>query len=241
MTEEDDTAVDPPTLVLLPGLDGTGLLFRPLMAEFAGRTRARVISYPPDQSLPLENLAALVLRQLPPDKPVLVAESFSGLVALAALMTAAARVAGMIFVGAFAEPPRPFLLRLAPLISPSSLVRAAPAFLLRRFCLGPDATAHDLKLLREALATVSPNVLAQRLSVIGTRHAFGKARIEVPCSYIRPKRDRLVPASSVEWFRSHFKRCEVETIDAPHFVLQRKPKEAGQMIIRIARLLSAAA
>ena len=217
------------TVFLLPGLDGTGLLFGPLVAELGGEFQPKVVAYPPQQPRRLDELASYVLRQLPPDKAILVAESFSGLVALRLLASASARIRGIIFVGAFAEPPRPLLVRLAPLVSRSTaLLRSAPAFLLRQFCIGKDATADDLRLLREAIAAVSPSVLAQRLALVGARHSFGKGPLDVPCYYLRARQDRLVPASSVEWFRSRFSKCEVVELDGPHFLLQAKPREAGQ-------------
>ena len=171
---------------------------------------------------------------------ILVAESFSGLVALTLLMNAQARFRGVIFVGAFAEPPRPLLLRLAPLVSRGAgLMRSAPAFLLRQFCLGNDATAADLKMLREALACVSPDVLAQRLQLIGTRHSFGKAPFEVPAYYIRAKQDRLVPATAASWFQQRFKQCEIDEIEGPHLLLQAKPKECATLLEKIVKRVAA--
>ena len=37
-----------PTLVLLPGLDGTGDFFQPLLESLASRVRTRVVRYPID-------------------------------------------------------------------------------------------------------------------------------------------------------------------------------------------------
>lgn len=92
------------------------------------------MSYPLTQALVLADLGALVSRKLPPEKVVLLAESFSGLVALTLLASASARFRTIVFVGAFAEPPRPLLLRLAPLVSGAAgLMRSAPSFLLRQF------------------------------------------------------------------------------------------------------------
>jgi pimeloyl-ACP methyl ester carboxylesterase len=101
--------------------------------------------------------------------------SFSGLVALSLLSEAAARVRGVIFVGAFAEPPRPLLLRLSPVISRSAaLLRSTPSFMLRQYCLGREATAAQLNLLRKALAEVAPKVLARRLALVtGHRRPLG--------------------------------------------------------------------
>jgi pimeloyl-[acyl-carrier protein] methyl ester esterase len=176
------------------------------------------------------------VKQLPPGQSVVLAESFSGLVALTLLTEAATRIRGVIFVGAFAEPPRPFLLRLAPVISRSAaLLRSMPSFMLRQYCLGKDATAAQLNLLREALAAVSPTVLAQRLALVGARHSFGKAPFNVPSYYIRASEDRLVPASCARWFQERFETCEIEELLGPHFLLQARPRESAEMISRIVR------
>src|SRR4051812_45795580 len=117
---------------MLPGLDGTGLLFRPLVATLSG-IATKVVTYPNDKALSLDEHACWVIRQLPGDKAVLLVESFSGLVALRVLQEALSRIARVIFVGAFAEPPRPLLLRLAPVVSRAGpLMRNTPALLLRQ-------------------------------------------------------------------------------------------------------------
>jgi pimeloyl-ACP methyl ester carboxylesterase len=225
-------------LVLLPGLDGTGLLFRPLLAALPSDIRPKVIAYPTSDALTLAELASLVVRQLPADGTVLLAESFSGLVALTLLMNAQTRVRGVIFVAAFAEPPRPFLLRLAPLVSRSAgLMRVAPAFLLRQYCLGKNATASDLKMLREAIAGVSPEVLGQRFRLVATRHSFAKLRSDVPGYYIRASGDRLVPPSCATWFEQRL-QCEIIEVEGPHFLLQARPKAAVHAIVRMVQSLN---
>jgi pimeloyl-[acyl-carrier protein] methyl ester esterase len=224
----------------MPGLDGTGLLFGPLLRALGTEFPTTVVRYPDDQEQDLSALSALVARQLP-DNPILVAESFSGLVALTLLANRSTRVRGVVFVGGFAEPPRPFLLRLAPLVSRSAaLMHSTPSFLLRQYCLGNTASAGDLKLLRSAVAAVSPSVLAQRLRLVGTRHAFGKGKFDVPCHYLRATEDRLVPATCVDWFRQHFIRCDVTEIDGPHFLLQAAPANCAQAINRAAKLILSA-
>ncbi len=40
-----------PTLVLVPGLDGTGLLFKPLLEEISPAIESIIIQYPPDKIL----------------------------------------------------------------------------------------------------------------------------------------------------------------------------------------------
>jgi len=215
---------------MLPGLDGTGLLFRPLVAAMPDNG-TKVVSYPNDKALSLDEHARWAIRNLPGGKALLVAESFSGLVALRVLQEARSRIAAVIFVGAFAEPPRSLLLRLAPLVSRAGpLMRNAPAFLLRQFCLGPDATVAQLNLLRETLASVKPQVLSNRLALMGTRHSWGTAKFDVPCLYLQASHDRLVAAGAAAWFGARFERFELERIGGPHFLLQARPRECAQRI-----------
>jgi pimeloyl-[acyl-carrier protein] methyl ester esterase len=226
-------------LVLLPGLDGTGLLFRRLLGALPDELRAKVLAYPTAAPMDLSQLAALVLRQLPAERVVLLAESFSGLVALELLTGAAARIRGVIFVGAFAEPPRPLLLRFAPLASHAGgLMRSIPAFFLRRYCLGPQATAAELNALREAIAAITPGVLAQRLALIAKRHSFGTLAGDVPVFYMKASADKLVPASCASWFQRQFKRCELAEVRGPHFLLQANPRDSAAVITRAVRALS---
>jgi pimeloyl-ACP methyl ester carboxylesterase len=226
---------------LLPGLDGTGLLFGPLLAALAPDIRAKVVAYPTSEALALPELAALVARQLPAEGTVLLAESFSGLVALTLLMHAPARVRGVIFVGAFAEPPRPFLLRLTPLASRSAaLMRSAPAFLLRQYCLGKEASASDLRTLRAAIAAVTPEILGHRLRLVAARHSFAKLPNDLPAYYIRASEDRLVPSSCSNWFQHRFRRCQIVEAEGPHFLLQARPKESAKMIQKMVEALNVA-
>ena len=218
-------------LVLLPGLDGTGMLFRPLLEALPAGIQPKVIAYPRDQALSLAEHASFVARQLPRERFVLLAESFSGLVALSLLEDNGARFAGVLFVASFAEPPQRFLLRLAPMVPYlGAAMRSAPSFLLRQFCLGKDAKAPQLARLREALATVSPKVLKHRLEIIATRRPFGKVKFRIPCHYLQARGDRLIPGTAVRWFQQHFESCHVTRVRGPHFLLQAQPQACAEWI-----------
>lgn len=49
-------------LVLLPGLDGTGLLFQPLLEALGAIFPVQVICYPPDQCLSVNDWTVLKRR-----------------------------------------------------------------------------------------------------------------------------------------------------------------------------------
>lgn len=233
------SAAKEPNLILLPGLDGTGILFRPLLAVLPEDIRSRVISYPSGQSLSLAEHARLVAGQLPDKKVVLLAESFSGLVALRLISDYAPRLNGVLFVGGFAQPPRRLLLRLAALVPwTGSAMRSAPSFLLRQFCLGTKADSRQLALLRQALAEVSSSVLADRLGLVAARQSFGKKQFAIPCHYLQASQDRLVPPAAARWFQDHFQSCEVECIEGPHFMLQAHPQPCAEWVTRKVKLLA---
>ena len=229
-------------LMLLPGLDGTGTLFRPLQDVLDRDMHCEIVAYPSDQELDLAQLAAIVLRRLSEidtANAVILAESFSGLVALALLSQSQTNIAGIVFVGAFAQPPHPLLTRLGGLVRFSApFVRSIPSFLIRQYCLGADASAAHLRLLRQALGKVSPGVLAQRMRLVATHHSFGE-RFDAPCCYIRATEDRLVPASSTQWFQQRFNKLRMEEVRGPHFLLQAKPRESAMAIERAVRWMTA--
>ena len=80
-----------PTLILLPGLDGTGDFFQPLLDEIAGKIPTTVVRYPIDGGYDYDSCLEIVQAMLPADeKYVLLGESFSGplAVTLAALNAA---------------------------------------------------------------------------------------------------------------------------------------------------------
>ena len=65
-------------LLLLPGMDGTGQLFEPLIAALPPTLRAVSVSYPVNDALGYEELLALIEAAVPPGRFVAVGESFSG-------------------------------------------------------------------------------------------------------------------------------------------------------------------
>ncbi len=100
-----------PALVLLPGLDGTGILFNQFVEaiEPCVRTR-RIVAYPPDEPLGYAELEALTREALPRDRPcVVLGESFSGPIAIRLAAERPPQVVGLILCVTFAKNPYPLL------------------------------------------------------------------------------------------------------------------------------------
>src|SRR6516225_6852370 len=105
---------DVPNLVLMPGLDGTGLLFERFVSALPRSIRTRIIEYP-KIAASLEEHAAVVAERLPVSRVVLLAESFSGIVALCLLRKHHVLAEKVIFVASFGRTPRRSLRMLLPI------------------------------------------------------------------------------------------------------------------------------
>src|SRR2546430_17674636 len=93
-------------LVLLPGLDGSGLLFRPLIDHLPPELDPIVVAYPPDRALGYDELLPLALKALPTSAPfALLGESFSGPLALMAAARAPEGLQAVILCATFVRKP----------------------------------------------------------------------------------------------------------------------------------------
>ena len=69
-------------LVLLAGMDGTGLMFGPFVRCLPEGIRAAVVRYPTDRECSFQELAEIARAAVPAEGPaIILGESFSGLVA----------------------------------------------------------------------------------------------------------------------------------------------------------------
>lgn len=97
-------------LVLLPGMDGTGRLFAPLLSRLDESLEPVVIAYPEHEQLDYGQLHQFVRARLPEGEPfVLLGESFSGPVALTLAAAAPAGLCGLILCATFMRNPMPVL------------------------------------------------------------------------------------------------------------------------------------
>ena len=93
-------------IVLLPGLDGTGLMFKPFIDVLPKDIEPLVISYPNDKRLGYEELIEYVLTELPDnDDYILIGESFSGPVAYQLALRKPENLRAVIFVASFLSRP----------------------------------------------------------------------------------------------------------------------------------------
>jgi pimeloyl-ACP methyl ester carboxylesterase len=145
-----------PTLVLMPGLDGTGLLFERFVSALPPDIRTCIIEYPKG-TVPLEKYAAVVAERLPSGRVVLLAESFSGIVALYLLRNHHVLAEKVIFVASFGSTPQRYLRMLLPFFPALAWsIPLIPSAAWRFFCLGAGATPADIAKLNETTTGCPP-------------------------------------------------------------------------------------
>jgi pimeloyl-ACP methyl ester carboxylesterase len=219
------------TLLLLPGLDGTGLIFQPLLAQLPAEIDAQVVHYPTDRPMSFWEHVDSARRQMPTDKPfVLLAESFSGPVALKLLAAAPDNLVGVIFVATFARYPSPFLLDTGRHLPQALLLKlfATPLFC-RFFCLG-NAPAKAVKLFRQALQSATLSVLSRRLQILAELPPPPDMAFSGPILYIQAGNDRLVPPRAADAMQKLLPQLRIVQLPGPHIILLAQPEQGARLI-----------
>ena len=152
-------------IVLLPGMDGTGDLLLPFLQVLPECQAVRVIRYPTDHSLSYAELERYVISAFPIGEPItLIAESFSGPIALRLSTDRSLNLRAVVVVCGFASHPLGFSGTILARLPLSWLFKLeVPPIILRTFLLGNDASDELLRATAQAIWSVRPNVLADRL------------------------------------------------------------------------------
>jgi pimeloyl-ACP methyl ester carboxylesterase len=221
-----------PTLVLLPGLDGTGLVFKPFTDLTPAGIATRVVSFPEDHVTGYTTLESLVLAALPVDRPfVLLGESYSGPLALRVAARRPRGLRAVILCASFIRRPVRGVPRAARALIRPALVRFAPLAALRRLLHARGADAGLRALAREAMKRPIPEVIAARLREVLTLDATDAlAACPVPILYLQARRDSLVGPHTLRAMQKIRPEIESAVVDGPHWILQTKPAESWRAI-----------
>ncbi len=124
--------------VFLPGMEGSGLLFAPIIEQLPPSTLADIISYPGDELLDYDALFEYVTTRLPKQEPyILIAESFSGPIAYRIALTQPAMLKSVVWVASFIARPETKALLWCRYRMVNQLMKLPlPVWMLKRFVLG---------------------------------------------------------------------------------------------------------
>lgn len=220
--------------LLLPGMDGTGRLFAPLLRAIAGRFRTRVVSYKTDAVETYDDLVHAF--ELPQEPVCLVGESFSGPIAIRLASMRPDRVRGVILAASFATSPLSFASSIASFAAPR--LPRATKFAMRTMLLngGYPELAEEV---HAATLLVSKSVLAGRIREIARvdeRHTLRSTAM--PLLFLRARHDRLIGKQQMRIVQEERRDTQIHELDAPHLVLQTQPARAADLIERFVGGLS---
>jgi len=160
----------------------------------------------------------------------IVAESFSGPIAVHLAARHADQVRALVLVATFVRSPSALAGWIAPLMG-RRLLGWLPDWGFRWGLLGMDVDDHEVDELRSLLLSVEPGVLAHRLREVAAVDVSGElASFSTPVLYIAGARDRLLGSRGLEQVRRLRPDAEIRAIDASHSMLTRKPMEAAAII-----------
>lgn len=222
-----------PQLLLLPGFDGTGELFAPLQSALGETVETVVVRYKNEVVLEdyIETVASLLAET--DGEVVLVAESFSGPIALSLLARYPERMKTAVLCATFAVSPFRLGVRGASLLPAVALgMDRMEDIVLRALCLDREP---DLKILSDALSairSVPASTIKSRLGVLANldmRHML--SQVEVPVLYLQAMADRLVSARLSNQLTRELQNVLVQEIDGPHLLFQSRPQECAKAIL----------
>jgi len=225
--------LSPITLVLLPGLDGSGLLFANLLPELPKEIKVIIGVYPQDKFLSYSQLVLWLKDVIPKDgEYVVLGESFGSELAVKFAATHPPNLAGIILCAGFiSNPVRSWGILPRLLANPFLFQFQPPDFAVKYFVAGAHAPRNLIQAVREARRSVNTTVFAKRAQAAIHCNAREEIRkVNVPLLYLQATDDHLVEKSSLEEIQRLHPPTISVSIRAPHLLLQTEPRASAAAI-----------
>lgn len=215
-----------PALVLLPGLHGTANLFARFVAAAPSGVRVQIQPLPNERPRDYEELTDWVLARLPPEPFILIAESFSGPLALL-VAARAPQVAAIVLCVTFVDPPAPPILARIP-TPVFGITPPVPA--INTLLTGGDhSLARDVQ---ETVRDIPRDVIAGRIAAALHADAKGELqRFAKPLLCISATRDWIVPRRCTTAIRALKPDATFVEIEGPHMLLQTRSEEVWKSVV----------
>ena len=222
-----------PTLVLLPGLDGTGRLFEPIIPLLRPLFEVVVVTYPDLDSF--SDYVECAKRQLPSTPGFsLVAESLSGPVALALMAERNNQIGPSVLAATFARSPLAELTRMANYIPEHMFsIGALNDFCMDVYTMDAEDMSETQPLPINVTEQLDGTLLKNRISIMSRIDVSALLpEIKIPILYLQAQRDNIVSGSHAIMLQQSLADFNVASIDAPHLVLQTQPKRCVELIYK---------
>ena len=207
-------------------------MFFPIIPLLEKHFEIHVVRY--SDEITAEEYVESALAQLPANSPVsLVAESFSGPIAMILLANKRANFQASVLCATYCKSPLPFLTQASNYL-PEKLFSSNPVnnILLDLFATGSNSNPEVRNKLREVVKKVSPGQRKNRIRLVNEVDVTDKIKsIRVPLLYIQATKDRIVPTNSGAEIMKHAKNMQIEKVTGTHMILQTQPEKCAELII----------
>lgn len=218
-------------ILLLPGMDGTGVLFEPFVKAFPNSIDIQVATLIQEIDVSFEEQASALLGQVK-NNTVIVAESYSGLVAHELGKLAPESIKHIVFAASFLE--RPSILAKFGNLVPKTMLDYTlyPKSIVMQVLFGKYRSQYLMRLFERAMVDVPLDLLEFRIKQVCNLNKVEHRR-DIPATYLQAERDSLVSSNAVDVFKKSYTRLNYKTVQGSHFVLQTNPKDTAREVLTI--------
>ena len=232
----------PVILTFLPGLHGTTELYDGIKKRLPRHFQSEFIDIPSSGKQDYQTLTDWLDNELSHDsheldktqqKRIIIAESFSGPLALRWAAKNLNIVAGVILVSSFCDTP------LNPGISLLALLPLRPLFMvkpprkaLRHFLIGDDASEEEVTRLKTIVQTIPSATLTKRVrAILALMERDSPPLPNVPMMLLQAQSDNLIPWDTQQKLEFCYPNARTHWIESPHLMLQRHPQQSLNLIL----------
>ena len=217
----------------MPGLDGTGKLFAPIIPLLEPHFDLTIVTYPD-----LDSFSDYVqcAQNMLPSTPgfSLLAESFSGPVAMALMVQQPEEIGPSVLCSSFARSPLATLTRMANSV-PANIfsIGALSEFCMDVYASEEEDNSETQPLPLNVTEQLDGALLKHKISVFSRIDVSALLpNIQTPILQLHGLRDRIVSENDAEMIQTNLSNVDRVDIDAPHLLLQTRPQQCSELILK---------
>lgn len=224
-----------PILILLPGMDGTGELFQWVIPFLEPSFEIKIFPLPDNIEQDYETLENWLASKIEWSNFILLGESFSGPLAIKLCKKFPKAINGLILISSFRNAPvNPLLINILSKIP----IHFLPKLALRIALFSSMKRSNAVTVFEKIFARLNIETIRQRILSVALVHFENLSTLgEVPTLIINGSRDIIVRPKNFINFEKDQKSSRNIIIDAPHMLLQTKPREASEEILSFATII----